>query len=83
MNNRNVRRRVDVRPEVQEAVNDILNGKSADSGVEWLQREYIRLMRREAGFRSREQAQKKIESKLSSEKSETNGNSVEQDRTAE
>jgi len=37
-----------MRPEVQIAVDDILNGTSVDSHTEWLQREYIRLMRREA-----------------------------------
>lgn len=37
-----------LRPEVQLAVNDILHGTSVDSHTEWLQREYIRMMRREA-----------------------------------
>ena len=41
-----------LRPEVQDAVNDILNGVSRDSAIEWLQREYIRLMKREANWRS-------------------------------
>ena len=41
-----------MRPEVQIAVNDILNGTSVDSHTEWLQREYLRLMRREAKIRS-------------------------------
>tara|TARA_B100000482_G_C12604253_1_gene296509 strand:- start:1382 stop:1633 length:252 start_codon:yes stop_codon:yes gene_type:complete len=83
MSNRNVKRRVELRPEVQEAVNDILNGKNMDSGTEWLQREYMRLMKREAGFKSKEQALKKNESKLSSENVEKNGEIVKQDRPAE
>ena len=33
-------------PEVKEAVDDILNGVTVDSSTEWLQREYLRLMRR-------------------------------------
>lgn len=41
-----------LRPDVQEAVNDILNGMTKDSSTEWLQREYIRLMKREANWRS-------------------------------
>ena len=54
-----------------------------DSGTEWLQREYMRLMKREAGFKSKEQALKKNESKLSSENVEKNGEIVKQDRPAE
>ena len=83
MSNRNVKRRVELKPEVQEAVNDILNGKDVNSGTEWLQREYMKLMKREAGVRSREQAIKKNESKLSAENSEKNGATVEQDRQVE
>ena len=41
---------------VKTAVDDILNGHSVDSHTEWLQREYIRLMRREAAFRSEKHA---------------------------
>ena len=33
--------------EVSAAVDDILNGTSVDSTTDWLQREYVRLMRRE------------------------------------
>lgn len=33
--------------EVSAAVDDILNGTSVDSSTDWLQREYVRLMRRE------------------------------------
>lgn len=39
-------------PEVSAAVDDILNGTSVGSHTEWLQREYIRLMRRECAARS-------------------------------
>ena len=39
-------------PEVSVAVDDILNGTSVGSHTEWLQREYIRLMRRECASRS-------------------------------
>ena len=80
MSSRNVKRRVELRPEVQEAVNDILNGKDVNSGTEWLQREYMKLMKREAGLKSKEQALKKNESKLSTENSEKNGSIIEQDR---
>ena len=51
MNSRNVKRRVELRPEVQDAVNDILNGKDVNSGIEWLQREYMKVMRREASVK--------------------------------
>jgi hypothetical protein len=40
--------------EVQAAVHDILHGTSVDSHTEWLQREYIRLMRREAAAKQNE-----------------------------
>ena len=40
-----------LRPEVQAAVNDILSGDSTDCASEWLQREYRRLMEREALYR--------------------------------
>lgn len=45
------RTRDPLRPEVREAVNDILDGMSVDTHTEWLQREYVRLMRREAKMR--------------------------------
>ena len=41
-------------PDVESAVNDILHGTARDSHTEWLQREYIRLMRRE--FNTRRQS---------------------------
>lgn len=37
-----------LRPEVAEAVNDILHGCTTDSHTEWLQRMYAKLMDREA-----------------------------------
>lgn len=46
------RTRPNMTPEVQAAVNDILHGTTVDSHTEWLQREYIRLMRREAAYKS-------------------------------
>ena len=41
------KRKATMSMEVNEAVNDILNGTSVDSHTQWLQREYIRLLRRE------------------------------------
>lgn len=38
--------------DVANAVNDILHGVSVDTHTEWLQREYIRLMRRELSYKS-------------------------------
>jgi hypothetical protein len=38
---------------VQAAVDDIMNGRTRDSAAEWLQREYVRLMKREARLRAR------------------------------
>ena len=37
--------------EVLKAVNDILHGVTVDTHTEWLQREYIRLMRRELSYK--------------------------------
>ena len=42
------KRKSDLKPEVLDAVNDILHGTKVDSGIEWLQREYMKLMKREA-----------------------------------
>lgn len=53
--------------EVAAAVDDILNGRSVDSASEWLQREYIRLMRRECHARGRGAKKKRTESDLKSE----------------
>jgi hypothetical protein len=54
LNTNNRKKRMEMSPEVKEAVNDILNGVTVDSSVEWLQREYLRLMRREANRRQNE-----------------------------
>ena len=37
--------------EVKAAVDDIMSGTTMDSATEWLQREYARLMHREAQYR--------------------------------
>ena len=39
-------------PEVQAAVQDIMHGTNVDSQTEWLQREFQRLMKREAQYRN-------------------------------
>lgn len=51
-----MKRRAAMSDEVKAAVNDILHGTSVDSSTEWLQREYIRLMRREAANRANMEA---------------------------
>tara|TARA_B100001769_G_C21749360_1_gene410585 strand:- start:181 stop:384 length:204 start_codon:yes stop_codon:yes gene_type:complete len=51
------RGRENLRPEVKEAVDDLMKGTSKDSLTEWLQREYVRMMLREVN-------EKKNESKL-------------------
>lgn len=57
-----IKRKNEISPEVQEAVNDLLNGTAVNSAGEWLQREYIRLLRREANNKRTEKLE--IESKL-------------------
>lgn len=42
---------LELRPDVQAAVDDIMSGNTADSASEWLQREFQRLMHREAEYR--------------------------------
>lgn len=51
--NRN-KKRMEMRPEVKAAVDDILHGVTVNSATEWVQREYLRLMRREASKRQNE-----------------------------
>ena len=51
--NRN-KKRMEMRPEVKAAVDEILNGVTVNSATEWVQREYLRLMRREASKRQNE-----------------------------
>ena len=70
------KKRMEMSPEVKEAVNDLLNGVAVDSSVEWLQREYLRLMRREGNRRQNESILTKQNKKL-------NGNSVEQNWSVE
>lgn len=41
-------KRKPLRPEVEAAVNDIIHNHNVGSANEWLQRQYIRLMKREA-----------------------------------
>lgn len=43
-------------PEVKAAVDDIISGSSTDSVTEWLQREFQRLMHREAVYLSQKHA---------------------------
>ena len=43
-------------PEVQAAVDDIMYGSNVDSSTEWLQREFQRLMKREAQYRNNSNA---------------------------
>ena len=68
-----MKRKTEVTDEVKAAVEDILNGTDVDDHTQWLQRQYIRLMRRECN-RERE---KKNESKLLEKKTEQNGDSTE------
>lgn len=50
-------------PEVKAAVDDVVNGTSVESSAEWLQREYLRMMHREASLVKR---MRELESKLQS-----------------
>ena len=59
------KRRAELSDDVKNAVEDILHGTSVDSHTEWLQREYIRLMKREAN--------KKRESKFQNKDVNENG----------
>ena len=52
-----------MRPEVSAAVHDIMYGETLDSGTEWLQREYLRLMKREAQLAANESKYKEVLSK--------------------
>lgn len=62
--------------EVSAAVHDILHGTSVDSTTEWLQREYIRLMRREFKMR-KELAESKSQVLAARTSAESNGHSEE------
>ena len=74
--------RPELSKEVSDAVNDILFGVSVDNHTEWLQREYIRMMRREAKMKAEMNV---LESKLSKKVDESNGDngSPDQNRPAE
>ena len=72
-----MKRRQELTPEVQAAVDDLMNGRTTNSTEEWLQRLYIRLLRREA-------AQKQQESNSKNNNlNNNNGNSANQNRTTE
>ena len=64
--------------EVSAAVDDIINGTSVDSAAEWLQREYIRLMRRE--FKMKKEL---AESKSRESTSTANNGHAEENRPVE
>ena len=71
-NSNSQKKRRNLCPEVESAIHDIMNGTSVDSGVEWLQREYMKLLKREAALKSREQQSQKNESKLIDEIQQNN-----------
>lgn len=50
----NSKRSCEVSAEVKAAVDDLLNGTTRNTTEEWLQREYIRLLRREANYKRNE-----------------------------
>lgn len=68
------KRRNDMRPEVKEAVQDLLHGVEVSSTYEWLQREYIRIMRREAAYKRNTiiQSNKNESNTTTEEKKESN-----------
>lgn len=74
-------------PEVQAAVDDILNGTAVNSACEWLQREYIRLMRREARMKQECESKLKAAARLAereaNERSSNKNRPVEQHCTAD
>ena len=61
---KNAKRKKQLSPEVEAAVNDILHGTSTDNHNQWLQREYIRLMRRECNMKSAQPQQRFSENRL-------------------
>lgn len=78
MEKKSVKRKQELSDEVKQAVDDLLNGTGTGSKEEWLQREYIRLMRREASYKRTEKLES--ESKLKKDMNEKNGKYSEQDR---
>ena len=73
----NPSRREPLSEEVKNAVNDILHGTGTGSTQEWLQREYIRLMRREASYKRDAQNESKLKRKFEN----NNGEHSESNRT--
>ena len=71
-----MKRKHELSDEVKSAVDDLLNGVTTSTSSEWLQREYIRLMRRECSYKKSEN-----ESKLKTNGSKVNGEHSEQNRT--
>lgn len=71
-----IKRKQELSEDVKKAVDDLLNGTSVTSSGEWLQREYIRLLRREAQYRKFEN-----ESKLKQDTDKTNGEHSDKDRS--
>lgn len=69
-----MKRRQQLNPEVKAAVHDILHGTDVNNNTEWLQREYIRLMYREANKLRSEKIQKESNSKQNVDKVPNNGN---------
>ena len=74
MPNNNKRKRNVMSSQVEEAVNDILHGVTVDSSTEWLQREYLRLMRREAKAKQLENESKLRNTQNSIAQPQTSGN---------
>lgn len=79
---RMMKRKDEMSEEVKQAVDDLLNGTGTSSADEWLQREYIRLLRREASYRRNERESKLISTtnQLAQPQKE-NGKHIEQDRS--
>lgn len=71
-----IKRKQELTEEVEKAVDDLLNGTAVNSSGEWLQREYIRLMRREAQYRKSEN-----ESKLPKNTDKKDGEHSDQNRS--
>ena len=70
-----IKRKQELTDDVKKAVDDLLNGTAVTSSGEWLQREYIRLMRREAQYRRYEN-----ESNLKQNTDKINGEHSNEDR---
>ena len=79
------RTRAPMSQEVNAAVEDLLHGVNVDSHTEWLQREYLRLMRREARMRqeceSKLKALAKHDASTDDKQSANNDGDLGEDRT--